>query len=896
MTTIDREILWEKEMIDSGVLRYYRGIERTQRKLDKNGVLVDIQDESNTSYGISMLRYFVLSVAKQINADCARMKGRPGRKPVAWEYLSELKSETTAYITCKCIMDSISKTVKLTHLVQRIAGKIEDNARFESFERDDKKYLQSTLKYIKNEKINNYKRKRKILVNSARKKEDGTMEWDVWPIKDKMHIGTACIEAFIKATSDYDNNGSRIKGSGIIEINTQYVNNKSIHHVYGTSKAYEWIKANTDVCQYLTPDLMPTLIPPKPWTTPTDGGFWHSSLRRIKPLVKMQHPKYLKMMHDNKHRMKTFFRTVNLLQDTPWEVNSFVLNQAIKEFMLPKGIDMPGTEPIQEYPCPLPPLEQGDMSDAEFNEYKQNKRALLTDREKADYVAWKRANRDVKKLEVERVSKAMATSRTINMAKRLQFEEEIYFVWTADFRGRFYAAGTALSPQGTGLSKALIKFKRGVKLGKNGFKHLCIHTAGVFGNDKVSLSERVQWVQDHKDEIIGTGTDPDSYRDFWKLADKPYMFLAVCEELAECILQSTKEREEYVSYIPCAQDGSCNGIQHYSAMLRDPVGAKAVNLVDSEIPSDIYMDCAEKVIEFLEYGIKYNEVFNGKEWVQASDIDMQMQYGWLEFTIRRDATKKPTMVVPYGGTKISCRDDCRLYLEKFTKKAREIDTSYENPFSKLVFHDEEGKVINSQTYAATLLHHLVWKALDEIVIAARTAMVFLKKITQVIVNDGKHGNMLYWDSPTGFRIYQDIKNTKEDRIDTFLEGRIQLTLRQDTEKIDKRRMQTSISPNYVHSLDTSHLQLTTCSANDYGIRDFCTVHDSFATHAGKCDLLHLAIREEFVDMHSGNVLIDFWVTQCTRFPHLIDQFPPVSWVKQRGLDLVKVLHSTHFFR
>ncbi len=504
MTTLDRELLWEKEMIDSGVLRYYRGIERTQKKEDKEGNMVDIHDESNTSYGISMLRYFVLSVAKQITADCTRMKGKPGRKPVAWEYLSELDAETTAYITCKCIMDSISRTVKLTHLVNRISGKVEDNARFESFEKDDKKYLQSTLKYIKNEKINNYKRKRKILVNSARKKADGTMEWTTWPAKDKIHLGTACIEAFIKATSDYDTDGKRIKGSGIIEINTQFVNNRTIHHVYGTSKAYDWIKANTDVCQYLTPDLMPTLIPPKPWTTPTDGGFHHKQLRRIKPIVKMQRPKYLKIMHDKKHAMPNFFRTVNLLQSTPWEVNNFVLDQAVKEFMLPKGIDMPGIEPIVEEPNPLKPFVQGDMTNAEFKQYKIDSRKLLTDQEKRDYVAWKRRSREVGKLEVERVSKAMATSRTINMAKRLQFEEEIYFVWTADFRGRLYASGTALSPQGTGLSKALIKFKRGVKLGKNGFTHLCIHAAGVYGNDKVSLQDRLVWVLQRADEIIGT--------------------------------------------------------------------------------------------------------------------------------------------------------------------------------------------------------------------------------------------------------------------------------------------------------------------------------------------------------------------------------------------------------
>ena len=110
MPDFTAEELWEQEMIDSGVLRYYQSIERT--KTNRAGA--NIYTESNTSYGISMLRTFVKRGAKQLTHEHNLKKGKPGRLPEAWYYLTELEHEAVAYITCKSIMDSISRTVTLT--------------------------------------------------------------------------------------------------------------------------------------------------------------------------------------------------------------------------------------------------------------------------------------------------------------------------------------------------------------------------------------------------------------------------------------------------------------------------------------------------------------------------------------------------------------------------------------------------------------------------------------------------------------------------------------------------------------------------------------------------------------------------------------------------------------
>ena len=45
----------------------------------------------------------------------------------------------------------------------------------------------------------------------------------------------------------------------------------------------------------------------------------------------------------------------------------------------------------------------------------------------------------------------------------------------------------------------------------------------------------------------------------------------------------------------CAQDGSCNGLQHYAALGRDKAGAQSVNLWPYDRPQDVYSDVCELV-------------------------------------------------------------------------------------------------------------------------------------------------------------------------------------------------------------------------------------------------------------------------------------------------------------
>src|SRR3546814_17064020 len=62
---------------------------------------------------------------------------------------------------------------------------------------------------------------------------------------------------------------------------------------------------------------------------------------------------------------------------------------------------------------------------------------------------------------------------------------------------------------------------------------------------------------------------------------------------------------DLVSRIPVALDGSCSGLQHFSAMLRDEEGGAAVNLLPAERPQDVYKGVVVRAQEMADATLVY---------------------------------------------------------------------------------------------------------------------------------------------------------------------------------------------------------------------------------------------------------------------------------------------------
>lgn len=106
----------------------------------------------------------------------------------------------------------------------------------------------------------------------------------------------------------------------------------------------------------------------------------------------------------------------------------------------------------------------------------------------------------------------------------------------------------------------------------------------------------------------------------------------------------------------------------------------------------------------------------------------------------------------------------------------------------------------------------------------------------------------------------------------------------------KQKQRTAFPPNYVHSLDSTHLMMTALGCKDEGIA-FAGVHDSFWTHPSHVDQLNRIIREKFVELHSQPLLHDLRDQFVMQYKD--NEFPEVPTTGD--LDLNDVLKSTYFF-
>jgi len=474
--------------------------------------------------------------------------------------------------------------------------------------------------------------------------------------------------------------------------------------------------------------------------------------------------------------------------------------------------------------------------------------------------------------------------RTLAVAERFRDEEAMYFPHQLDWRGRAYPLPLYLTPQGNDMQRGLLEFANGVAItDQDGADWLAIHGAGMFGYDKVSLEERVEWVMQHEAQILAAAENPYDHR-FWLDADKPWQFLAFCFDWAGY----RAEGFDYVSALPVQMDGTCNGLQNFSAMLLDEIGGAAVNLIPADKPQDIYQRVADKVIVRIAQDIDSDEPIVAKQkFDDGTEREIivctvgEIARGWLG-NVTRKVTKRPVMTLAYGARRFGFVSQVE---EDTIRPWREKDpVGY--PFIR---SGEDGKPFDFGYKAAAYMGGLIWDMVGEVVVAARMAMDWLQEASKVA---SKEGLPIYWTTPAGFLVQQAYRVPNVKRIDTtFNSQRLQLTYQVGAGKIDSRRQASGISPNWVHSLDASHLMKTITACHEQGIRSFSMIHDSYGTHAGNAWAMARTLREKFVQMYSE-------VDTLARFKDELEQQTAVELLPlppKGNLDLNVVLDSPFFF-
>lgn len=817
----DDQVALEHEMLAMGRTRMQDRINKARKK----------KDMTRLRPYRSLITEMIDPVTEHLKHWLEKAVKKPGPKPIALPLLKEIDPATCALVALRTVFRMLGIERRLIMgLAIEIGTWIEHEARAAKWMDEDPDTWNSLKAYYDRRGSNSahLKRARVSIFNKHIKDKIGFTEWTD---EQRRRVGLQMIDCVVQGTGRFkvvaDKTAATAKTRKGVKIRWPMV-------LHADDGLMDWLSAAMDDELVFSPVFMPTLIPPKPWNGPKDGGYWT-------PFVKTPFLVRFKASHESQRQraideymaldMSEVYEALNFVQETGWKINQRVFDVAKKVW--DKDLAIAGFPRQEEEHVPARPVE------AEHDEDIRKE--------------WNKHASKIRTRNAKRISHYIGLRRCLIMAERLHDESVFYFPHMLDFRGRMYPIVSDLSPQGEDLHRGLLTFHEGKPIGEDGAQWLAVQIANLFGVDKVSLEDRVKWTTAKKDDWLLIASDPIANRE-WCDADDPWQALAAIFELVEFY----KQGPTYISHLPIRVDGSCNGIQHLSAMVKDEVGGAAVNLLESDAPRDIYQEVADILYDRLD---KRRGDIHADMWLELFDVG-----------IPRSVTKRPVMILPYGGSRMAYIQYTREWLEEHDPDAEYIPEEHRNK-------------------ALGYLIKLMWDAVSEKVVKAREVMEWLQQCSKVAATSGLP---LYWVTPMGFVVRHFYGERKMRKIETNIDGqRVQLGDWQIQPTLDKRSQAKGIAPNFVHSMDASALMACAIICKDNGITALTTIHDSYGTHASDMWTLYTCIREGFIQTYQQPVLQDFQaacgdVLGCEKATW--PRFPSCG-----NLDLEAVRHSDYFF-
>ena len=456
-----------------------------------------------------------------------------------------------------------------------------------------------------------------------------------------------------------------------------------------------------------------------------------------------------------------------------------------------------------------------------------------------------------------------------------------YLSMFLDFRGRVYARDAFFSYQSSDLARGHLMFAEQKVMTERGYEHLSVHIANSYNQtyeqkdlrglnwltedyltdlieddipgisvDKMSRTDRIQWTDEHLELFRAIADDPIGHSKIWRNAEKPWVFLSLCFELVS-FWRSIAEGEEYLSQIPIAIDGSSNGTQHLAAMSKDEVAGRMVGLIPMDKPIDFYIVVAKGII---------NRNVGTDLGALLAKIPMKL--------MRKGISKRGTMTKAYDAGVKCIADiiykDC--YDAGMTKKygitksiAKKLSKDLVDTYNAICYGPVEIK-----NYLQALVHHQM---------------------------DETEATQIEWWTPSDFHVISEKYISRKHKVNLpFTQGVICAVIREFTDMPATHELVSGISPNWVHSMDASHMSLVINSLNELGITSFGAIHDSFSVHAEDIDDLLYVTKDIFIDMYEGDVFKEMKEQLVGLYSTFMEE-PP----KEGNLDLSKVMGSDYFF-
>jgi DNA-directed RNA polymerase len=449
----------------------------------------------------------------------------------------------------------------------------------------------------------------------------------------------------------------------------------------------------------ILPRFLPMLVPPQPW----DNRVYYGAYYRLKaPLMK--HYSKAQSEGTKKANMGLVLEGLDYLGTIPWRVNTRIFD--VVKVAIDRGL-MFGELPSNK-----------NMEEMNFDDFKN---FSMKDKEKEDtkekeLSQWRKLYEDYRNRVQKKNSELHSLRCDINIKLSIaeQFlRDTIYFPHNVDFRGRAYPIPPNLSHIGSDLCRGLLMFDEAKELGEDGVRWLKIHIANLWGHNKVPFEQRVLWTESNLPKIIQSATEPLQGDMWWSNAENPFQALAACFELNECLKLSNPA--QYKSRLPIHQDGSCNGLQHYAGLGRDELGGKAVNLIPSDSPQDVYTKVLEIVLRHVDQDCLISEEDTNKQLAIKGKLARIVKP-----LLSRKVIKQTVMTSVYGVTKVGARAQVQARLmELFTTNSTVLSVQQEKELY----------------YAADYVADLTLISLQEMFASAKLMMDWLGTVSQLVAKE-----------------------------------------------------------------------------------------------------------------------------------------------------------------
>lgn len=807
----------------------------------------------------ALLEKWLPDCAKALRDWVAVCSSRRGVRPLALDYISGQDYPLLCAVGLRTLLNRLATPhVSILGLSATIGRLVEHELRVQAWAKGSKSeraLYRGVVAKLEREGATSEHRQKVLINRMSYLQEDGKLDldWTPWSRDAKERVGAAILEAICRATGWFE------AADDPEHVYTSRGHRKPRKTIQPRAALMEAVGEAIESRGLVSPELGPMVIPPRPWVDSRSGGYWTeyvSTPRLVRFKASQENQRRAAADEYDALDMPLVYESLNFVGDTGWRINKRVYEVAQRVWQNDMAL---GGLPVQAKWAP-PPKPEGADEDPEIG--RKYRRALGMWHKK-----WVKHTRLV-----------LIMGQTMGLAEKHREYPSLYFPHMLDFRGRMYPIPVGLHPQGNELSRGLLEFDRGVPVQEEDAGWLAINITSHWGNDKMSFEDRIAWVEQNEAMWRRIAADPLGSLE-WSRVDHPWQCLAAILDWVGYL----EHGPGYVSHSNVMEDGTCNGLQHLSAMTLDREAGTLVNLTPGDQPRDIYKHAAG----LLQKKLELDEQLGGTAGEHATY--------WLDLCGRdlpRSLTKRQVMVLPYGGT----RESFVSYTAKWLDEADPLPEDVE-------------QTLEDRSLRWARVRHVadhLWTVVHDILPGAMAVMEWMRAAAkEAAVGD----QPVFWTTPAGFVVRHFYGKQRERKVVVALNGQsYRLTAWEPTEELDLDDQLKGIPPNFTHSLDAAALMLTIVACKDAGLTHFSAIHDAYGTHAGNMWKLHKLTREAFIQCHEAQPLHAFRMC-CANV--VADYLEAGGWDREKALaealaripepprigtlDLAEVAQSDYFF-